>query len=213
MATPVLPWTSATVTPRKITENETVSGQLTGLLAENSPYIQASRSNAADASRSRGMLNSSLGIGAGEKAAIEAAAPIAGQDASTYAAAGLSAQNANQEMQQQKEQSQQTAEREKLAAGYTMEQNKFLANEDYKKLMANLEAADRQSFASATLPLMQQYQSAINAAQMDPNMSTEGKAIAMNNLKGIYMPQITAIANIYGYKTTWKVPSYKTSTT
>jgi hypothetical protein len=83
---------------RDIKEEETVSGQLNKLLAEDSPYVQSARNKALEQGNSRGLLSSSLTAGAGERAAIDAAAPIAAQDASTYAASGLSAQNANQDV-------------------------------------------------------------------------------------------------------------------
>lgn len=70
---------------REVGKNETVSNQLTDLTSSNSKYIQTARNNANAASAERGMLMSSVGAGAAEKAAIESALPIAQQDASTYA--------------------------------------------------------------------------------------------------------------------------------
>ena len=81
---------------RDISSNETVSGQLQRLIAADSPYIQSARNAGLQAANSRGLINSNLAAGTSERAAIDAAAPIAAQDASTYAASGLSAQNANQ---------------------------------------------------------------------------------------------------------------------
>lgn len=63
---------------------DTVSGQLTTLLDKNSPYIQQARNMAARQANSRGLINSSIAAGAGEEAAINAALPIAQQDATTY---------------------------------------------------------------------------------------------------------------------------------
>ncbi len=211
MADPVLPWTTPTVTARNVTDQETVAGQLTGLLAKNNSYLQAARSNAADTMRSRGMLQSSIGVGAGETAAIEAAAPIAAQDASTYAASGLSAQNANQDMTKQTQEQQMTAQREKLAAGYTMEQNKFLANADYQKLMANLSSEDKRSFNSSMASLSQQYINEFNAVQRDTSMSTEGKGIAMENLQSEFAAKAKSLSSIFGYKVNWSTNTNYTS--
>lgn len=63
--------------------NSTVAGQLNGLIAQNSPYLQAARAGAAKQANSRGLINSSIAAGAGETAAIQAALPIAQQDAAT----------------------------------------------------------------------------------------------------------------------------------
>jgi len=82
---------------RQVTEPETVSGQLNALLKEDSSYIQSARAKGAEAANSRGLINSSIAAGATEKAAIDAALPIATQDANTFATSGLSAQTARQD--------------------------------------------------------------------------------------------------------------------
>ena len=88
---------SATVDPNKLQqqtanivdqERGTVAGQMRGLLAENSPYLQVARTGALQTAAGRGLLNSSIAAGAGEEAAIKQALPIAQQDAQTYADIG-----------------------------------------------------------------------------------------------------------------------------
>jgi len=76
--------------------NQTVSGQLNGLIASNSPYMQLARSNAMQTANDRGLINSSMAAGAGESAAISAALPIAQQDAQTSQATALANFNAKQ---------------------------------------------------------------------------------------------------------------------
>jgi hypothetical protein len=65
-------------------DNALVSKSLDKLLASDSPYIQSARTRAAQYSNSRGLLNSSIGAGAGESAAIESSLPIAQADASMW---------------------------------------------------------------------------------------------------------------------------------
>ncbi len=67
----------------------TVEGRLSGLLESGSPYLERARTSAKMEAQKRGLLNSSIAAGAGEKAAIEAALPIAQQDASAYLTAGM----------------------------------------------------------------------------------------------------------------------------
>ena len=80
------------IQPREVQEKETVAGQMKGLLEEESPYVTMARTRAAEKAQQRGMLNTSMGIQAGEAAAIETARPIAERDAMTYADAAKSAQ-------------------------------------------------------------------------------------------------------------------------
>jgi hypothetical protein len=83
---------------RTVQDNETVNKQLTDLTAGDSKYIGVARQNAANAASRQGMMTSSMAAGNAERAAIEAALPIAQQDASTYAktaADNMAAQNAD----------------------------------------------------------------------------------------------------------------------
>jgi hypothetical protein len=66
---------------------ETVSGQLDALLAADSPYLQRAKHGATQTANARGLLNTSMAAGAGEAAAIDAAAPIAKADADVYGTA------------------------------------------------------------------------------------------------------------------------------
>jgi hypothetical protein len=63
---------------------ETVEGRMTGLIDQNSRYMQQARDNAAQQANRRGLINSSIAAGAGEEAAIKSALPIAQQDAQTF---------------------------------------------------------------------------------------------------------------------------------
>lgn len=71
---------SYTIDPKK----QTVSGQLTGLLEQDSPYMQQAKTAGEQYATSRGLLNSSIGAQASQDAAIQAAMPIAQADANTY---------------------------------------------------------------------------------------------------------------------------------
>lgn len=63
----------------------TVAGQLSTLLAAESPYIEQARRRGEEQAARRGMLTTSISAGAAEREAIAAALPIAQQDAETYA--------------------------------------------------------------------------------------------------------------------------------
>lgn len=79
---------------RAVATNETVAGQLGGLLNQESSYITRARTRAAQTANSRGLLNSSIAAGAGEAVAIDAALPIASQDAQTFTLASRDNQQA-----------------------------------------------------------------------------------------------------------------------
>lgn len=81
--------TAATMDPttRSVQNNETVQGQIAGIIDANSPLMQRAVARAQEQMASRGLLNSSIAIGAGQNALYDAALPIAQQDANTYTTA------------------------------------------------------------------------------------------------------------------------------
>lgn len=78
----------------QVAPESTVAGQMTNLLDRENAYIRQARQRAMGQAASRGLLNTSIATGAGEQAAIQAALPIATQDAATFAQAA--SQNSQQ---------------------------------------------------------------------------------------------------------------------
>ena len=78
--------TSTGYTPKGfvVTPDQTVQGQLSKVIADDSPLIQQARTRAAQAANARGLLNSSIAQGAAQAAMVDTALPIAQQDANTY---------------------------------------------------------------------------------------------------------------------------------
>jgi hypothetical protein len=102
-------------------DNATVEGRLKGLLSTDSQYLEAARARAKGEANSRGLLNSTMAETAGEKAAIEAALPIATQDAQTFANSGLTGYQGKITSAQSSQTAGQAQEMAKLQAGLTTE--------------------------------------------------------------------------------------------
>ena len=212
---------------RTITENETVSGQLNKLLASDSPYIQSARATGLETANKRGLINSGAAAASSQKAAIDAAAPIAGQDASTYAASGLSAQNANQDLNATRYNALTTS-----AVKSQETENALMANDQQGLINSNLQAqkayndtqlqtslkqmgidvdlqniaaSDRSQFSSAASSIMEQYQAAYSNIMMQPDSSFDAgsKAAAVADLKSMLNSQLSSIASVYNYKVNW----------
>lgn len=80
-----------------VDKDQTVQGQVQGIIAQNSPLMQQARGQAQQDMNARGLLNSAMATTAGESAVYSAAMPIATQDAATFAkAAGYNADMSNQ---------------------------------------------------------------------------------------------------------------------
>lgn len=93
-------------------ENDSVAKNVTGLLSDGNPYIEQAKSQGVDYANSRGLQNSSIAAGASEKAAYDAAVPIATADANITAQKNLSSQGYAQSTGLQ---GQQIASSEKIA--------------------------------------------------------------------------------------------------
>lgn len=72
---------------RTVQDNELTSNNLNRITDQNGRYIRSARGRGAGYAQARGNLNSSLASANAEQAAIEAALPIASQDAAAYGAA------------------------------------------------------------------------------------------------------------------------------
>lgn len=84
--------------PMGVGTNQTVQGQLAGILSSNSPLMQYAYNQALAGANDRGLLNSSMAIGAAQNAVYSNALPIAQADAGTYqntALANFNAANQN----------------------------------------------------------------------------------------------------------------------
>lgn len=77
-----------------VDSKSTVAGQIRELLSAGNPYVEDAKQRALQFAGARGLQNSSIAAQSGEAAATAAAAPIAAQDATTFANQSLANQNA-----------------------------------------------------------------------------------------------------------------------
>ena len=78
----------ATAANWDVKPNQTVQGQVKAIIDENSPLMQQAETRSLQKANARGLMNSSIAVGAGQSALYDAAAPIAAADAATFARAG-----------------------------------------------------------------------------------------------------------------------------
>jgi hypothetical protein len=157
-----------------ITSDATVSGQMTGLLNQNSKYMQAARNSALEGMNSKGLLNSNLAVGASQGAAIRESLPIATADADTFRNLQL-----NQEKTYQDSLStNQTAQLENIInqnksriTGALSEQE--IAGSLENTRLSNLGAYDRQVLTEEMANLRQQIDAQMKVAVSDDQFESE----------------------------------------
>lgn len=167
------------ITPSQITSSaqwnntpdQTTSGQVQGIIAQNSPLMQQARTTALENMNGRGLLNSSMAETAGQSAVLGAATPIASADAA-QASKVAQANFANQSQDQLTNlNAQNTAAGQNLAAA--AQQN-----------IANIEAQYKnvtQGSASAS-NLVNTAQNDITQILQNTNMDTTAKQTAINQI-------------------------------
>lgn len=97
-----------TADQRNVDSKSTVQGQLNGLLDKGGDYMKRAETKGLQMANKRGLLNSSFAVGAAHGAAMDAALPIAQQDAQTYNNQSLTNQAASNQANQFNAQSQNT---------------------------------------------------------------------------------------------------------
>ena len=164
-----------TATPYTVPTNGTVQERVKSLVAEDSPLMQQAAQRAQQEMAQRGLINSSLAVGAGQQAVIAQALPIAQQDAQAYVNAATNTANQQNAASQFNAGSQNT-----VALTNAQQQNAALANNqqaavqlidrkltaDTQVALANLDTQTRlalASFDTQTRQLLQTNQSASNA--------------------------------------------------
>jgi len=70
-------------------ERDLVAGRMALMRRQNDPYMQQSKQGAMELANARGQINSDYAAGAAQRAAIDAALPIASQDSDTLTKVGL----------------------------------------------------------------------------------------------------------------------------
>lgn len=159
-------------TTRGVGANETVAHQLNQLTDSGSQYILQAQDRARNEASARGMMMSTMAAGAGSRAAIDAALPIAQQDAQTYgrtASENMAAQNADS-MQDQS-----------IYGQLTGQETGIRANLDESERARGFTAVENQrtrQFTERQNVMQQNWQSAQNNAQLQAQMRQQEISIA-----------------------------------
>lgn len=208
-------------TPWNVAANQTVEGRIASIMNPNNPIIAMARAGSLDAMNARGLSDSSLAISAGDRAAYEAAMPIAQQDAATFAkAGGYNADIQNQMSMQgrqiasQEKVAQLNADTQKYTAGLSAQTQQSIAalNSDTQKWTAQLDAGTRTQVQQMQSDNQRLLQTNSNAAtgfnqsmvaianieqndKMDAAAKTAAIAQIMQNLQ-MQLKTIGTVANI-----------------
>ena len=209
---------------------ETVESRLTNLLTKDNPYLANARASATRQSASRGLQNTSIAAGAGESAAINAALPIAQQDAGFYQQRNLAGQAGEIESSLSSQQAQQQAglhgvqgniSSQLSAQEYQQKLGLQQSDEAWKKI--DLEARmqveydrladeNKARFDNTTNQIGQDYQKDYLEIMLNPNFKRpEDRQAALEALNTATAQRMQIAANIAGVELSWEPPATETS--
>lgn len=205
---PTASMTGFTPTTRSINPaTQTVNGQVNRIISQNNPLIQTARTQAAQTANDRGLVNSSMGVQAGEQAAINTALPIAQADA------GINNSVASENAAAQNNAAQYTAGAQNTGAGQVLQgqqatglqtlvgqQQTALQNlrGDQAKAVANIQG-QYQGLMQASHSAAQQFSSftsAVNGIMLDPNISPENKQSLIDKQVQILQSDMAVVGGI-----------------
>lgn len=190
-----------------ITPEQTVSGQIDKTIAQDSPLMQQARTQGLQQANSRGLLNSSMAVGAAQDSVIKNALPIAQFDADINAkAAGYNADTQNTFT---KTNAAMENEAKTFGAQSINRSNEFNATNEYNKQQSRFEANvkaslaqieneaqfDRQSQAIYGT-LGQEFMKAISAINADTNMNQQSKDYSIQQMFKAYKAQVSMLSAV-----------------
>ena len=181
--------------------NMTVQGQIKDILDPNSPLMKQAETQALQEMNERGLVNSSMAVGAAQDAMIQNALPIAQQDASTMFTAEVQNANTINQFQMAELTHQQSLELAEIQHQYNLETQAEAAA--YQQSLAVTQGGIQSSnqsqaqFESFIFQLELMRQEELARIGQDPNLSTEQYENAKNEINKKYDDMISNYTQQY----------------
>lgn len=199
----------ADASTRQLDTNELTSTNVNKIIGQDSPLMQQAQTRALEQMNGRGLLNSSLAVGAAQGAVMDRATPIAQADATAQS----NVLNTNQQNQQQvnitnagniQSTNQLNAtEQNKLSSFNASESNKVLSqlmDQQNKLQLADIEATYKNVMQSqqSAMTLYQNSVRNISDILQNPDLTPEAKTAAVNNQNQLLKTGLEIMGKIGG---------------
>ena len=201
----------------EISDDSLVENRITGLLSQDNPYMQQATTRGLQQANQRGLLSSSMAVGAVEDSRIAAALPIAQQDASLYGQRDLQdsayTQQGNLNIQNYQNTLNTNEHQGLINAGLQdqqgninsrlqAEQAELNANNALAEIAAQGDVNSRLQAEQAIQNRQAQLQESIAAIESDSSLTAEQRNSRINNEISLYNATATIIAQSMGLSTT-----------
>lgn len=167
-----------------VTDDQTVQGRLKGIVDANGPLQQQAATAGLQGAASRGLVNSSIAVGAAQDALYKSALPIASQDANTYATQSKMNQDAQNQMEAAR--AADTNQNARFNASTTAANNQFNAASTNQAGATNAAAANTASGQNASIQAQAMAQKSKQAADLVLQQLDAGTRTNLVNIEANY---------------------------
>lgn len=174
-------------------ENTSVSRRLSGLLQKDSPLMKQAETRGLQAANRRGLMNSSMGVQAAEAARLDAALPIASQEA----------QQAQQSNLQRTELT--TQQRMQQADIQFRERISSLDREAQERIASmNVAASERQAASQLAANFESSYSQIISNIMANPELPSNVRQQLIRQAQTIRDSNLALVEQMYGIELEWE---------
>lgn len=196
-----------------------ISNQLNTLLGKGSPLLDLAANRAKEESNRKGLLSSSMAVGAGQKAVLDTALPIASADANKFGQSDISRQVAEQNLNLTERQSELMSKQSAQDAAEAVDLQNITdtaagartavqVQAELDKTSANIAAGDRADYGKTSGAITQQFIQAFQGIQTTSNeiLSPAEKNLRLAELKNQTINDLNMQASIFGFEQEWITP-------
>lgn len=195
-------------------EDTSVERRVTGLLSKESPLMKQAATQGAQASNRRGLMNSSMGVQAGQASRVAAALPIASQDAGQAHEKNLQGRSHQMQHTLQREQQgfvggENALDREHQSG---MQQADLQLRETISRLdreaqeriaTMNVAASERHYAASMAASFEQSYAAMVSSIMANPDLPPEVRQQYIAHAGRVRDSNLRLVEQMYGIELNW----------
>mgnify|MGYP003636497965 CR=1 FL=1 len=184
-------------------DDEAIAPRVAELTSQDSPLMRQARTSGMAMGNRRGLINSSMAVGAAEGAALGVATPIASQESQQKYGKNVQFM---QNQQQDKTTSATLASEEKRTAD-SLAADRYRTDtsiaSDERKTAASIAAQDRQTVAQQSGDLARTYTDGIGQTLVNDKIPATTRSAAQRDISGLYQASLQRLQTVYGVNLGW----------
>lgn len=188
-------------------ESDDVSKQVTGLMSQDSALMRQARTSGLTTANRRGLINSSIAVGASQDAALKYAVPIASQTASQISTSNNTAASLTAQQKLNQANIDADAEKQKLSIASQEKIADLDRKAEADKTASTLAAQERATLADLITKSQDSYTSGITNTLQNADISSTTRNSAQADIANLYTKSMNVLQGLYGTTLNWGTAS------